>query len=499
MRERLKTVPCKEFIKYQIKPSIDVDSKLYLDSMLDVSLAHLIMLVDQQIISVPTAKMIVEAINKIKINGPDILQIDPKLEDLYFNIEAFIINEVGIKVGGQLHTARSRNDLVATLTRITSRNYILQIAASLMELRYAILNLAENNVEVVMPGYTHLQPAEPITFAHYLSAILHVLDRGFKRLQNAYERMNQCPLGAGALATTSFAIDRERTSKLLGFDKIIENSLDAVASRDYVLEILSSLHILINELSRFSQDLYFWSSYDISLIEIDDSVAICSSIMPQKKNPVILEHIKSKAAHIQGAYVSASSSMKNTQYSHCRDISSECLKYYWTSLEDVEATLKLLTVTVNTLKVNKEKMYEHVTRDFSTVTELVNILVRQEAISFREAHSLVAEIVVMAIEKDISADQIPQEMLELVFFKVVGRHINLPIESFKSALDPLLNVQSKKVLAGPSSKSVLKQLTDQKEHMSIDANWLIERKEALNTSNNLLQQNIHDLLSKIDN
>lgn len=494
MRERLNKGPCKEFVEYLIKPVIDRDMQIYLDRMLDISLAHLVMLVAQGIVSRSDAKEIVAALKKLKDGGSQIMQINPALEDLYFNLEAFLIDEIGVEIGGQLHTGRSRNDLTATLSRMVSKDYLLRISDSLLKLRNAILKSAQKNKDVVMPGYTHMQPAEPITLAHYFSAVLHALERDFMRIKGAYRMSSQSPLGSCALASTSFSIDRLKTASLLGFETIMGNSLDAVASRDYVLEILSVVQIMMNTLSRISHDLYLWASHEFAFVELDDGVSICSSIMPQKKNPVVLEHIRSKAAHVLGALVSASGVIKNTQYSHCRDVSTECLRFYWLALDEAIAALELLTAVISTLKIDKEKMLLHVNNDFSTVTELANTIVREKKISFREAHSVVAQMVAVAAQEKLSVKDLTPAMLEKISVDTIGKEVTLSEETFSKALEPLSNVRSKTVLGGPAPEVVEKQLAYLKESLSTDEKWLLERKEAKEASKALLEKAVQDII-----
>src|SRR5699024_866386 len=297
MRERLKMNLSNKVIRYLFAPSIKSELDRSFTNMMQVNKAHLSMLTTEKIISKETGDRINEALIEIENIDKENFEINYNLEDLYINIEEKIIQKVGIETGGQLHTGRSRNDLNATVTRMNTRNSIINICSLLLNLRRNLYSLAKDNEEVLITGYTHMQPAEPITLGHYFSSILFALERDFSRLIHSFKSTNLSPLGSGAMASTSYKINRDYTAELLGFDENLKNSLDGIASRDYMIETISSINILMSSLSRFSYDLYIWSTYEYGLIEVSDSVAVTSSIMPQKKNPITLEHIKGKASH----------------------------------------------------------------------------------------------------------------------------------------------------------------------------------------------------------
>jgi argininosuccinate lyase len=338
-----------------------------------------------------------------------------------------------------------------------------------------------------------MQPAEPITLGYYLAAHLHALERDFSRLENCYERLNQSPLGSGAMAATTFDIDRELTAELLGFNGPTGNSLDGIASRDYVLEILSALSIFMIHLSRLSHDLYIWSTEEFSLIEVNGSVAMCSSIMPQKKNPVTFEHIKSKAAHLQAAYISASSCLKNTPYTQCRDSSMECLRYFWDSFFEVEASIYLLITTLKTIKINEKHALDRTFVDFSTVTELSNTLVKEVGLSNSLAHNIVANIVIHIIEQGQNPTNINSKLLTEISSKLTKKNISLSDEKIQLALDPVLNINSRKVTGSPCPSEVEIQLKRMEQKIKGDD------KKISNYQNRLLQSktNLHNRIKSL--
>lgn len=478
MRERLKADLSDEVIEYLLMPALLADKNRSFNNMMSINKGHLFMLIAQGIVTSEVGKKIMDALDEISQQGADRLELNPKLEELYFNIEAALIKLVGVEVGGQLHTGRSRNDIYATVARMNSRDSLFTISELLLQLREEILTIAESSLYMVMSGYTHMQPAEPITLAHYLSAILHSLERDQTRFQQTFNQINISPLGAGAMASTSFPINRQETSELLGFDRAMANSLDGVASRDYVLETISSMNILMNNLSRFCHDLYIWSTDEFGVVEVGDGVAASSSIMPQKKNPITLEHIKAKSGHIIGALVSATTCLKNTSYGHSRD-TAESLKYLWDSFSEVEASLHLLIATVKTLKFNEEKIFRRSLENFSTLTELANTIVREANISFREAHQVVGNLVIKMIERKIPVTQIDSKLIGDIAKNVIAKEILISIEGIRKALDPIENVESKNTVGGPAPREVKNQLTSLKEQMELDKNWLEQQQKRI--------------------
>ena len=494
MRERLKERPSDEIVEYIFGPCIKSDLEKSFYPLLEINYAHLVMLKQQDIITAEITVAILQVLNEMEEKGPSILNIDRNSEDLYSNMEAYIVKKIGADEGGRLHTARSRNDLFGTVTRMNSRSSVLKTCSQINDLRMHILELSNKHIRLIMPGYTCMQPAEPITLGYYLAAHLHALDRDFARLENCYERLNQSPLGSGAMAATTFDIDRELTAELLGFSGPTDNALDGIASRDYVLEILSALSIFMIHLSRLGHDLYIWSTQEFSLIEVNGSVAMCSSIMPQKKNPVTFEHIKSKAAHIQGAYISASSCLKNTPYTQCRDSSMESTKYFWDAFFEVEASISLLMATLKTIRINGKLALERTFLDFSTVTELSNTLVKEAGLSNSLAHSIVANAVTHIIDEGQNPANIDSKLLTEISLKITGRDIRLSDEKIQLALDPVLNVNSKNVTGGPCPSEVSLQLKKIEKKIKDDVKKILNHDNRLRECKTNLHNRIDSLL-----
>lgn len=458
-RGKMKKAPAKELVDYLIRPAIATDLERSYQTLLDINKAHVLMLAKQGIIANDVAKQILQVTQDIAgMQEHPEFEIIPDVEDLYFNFERYLIKRTSLEIGGQQHTARSRNDMFATEIRYDTRRYFLTLCEHFNNLRRSFLKIARENTDAVMSGYTHLQPSEPITLAHYCSAILNAMARDYERMSHVWSTVNQCPLGGGSMGSTTFDIDRHYTAKLLGFDKPLENSLDCVAGRDFTLELAAAMATAGLTFSRIAMDLTLWATPEYGYIELDDSVSGCSSIMPQKKNPIALEHVRAKSGHLEAFYVSLCTGMKNVPYMHCRDISTESVRYFWTAMTEFLHDADLLNASLREMKVHKEHMVESARRNFCTVTELANYLVRIDKISFREAHEIVADVVGYLNEKHLMADQITLDELNMFCQKLFNFTSKLTAEDLKAALDPVKNAQSKTCWGGTAEAEVSRQL-----------------------------------------
>lgn len=458
-RGKMKKAPAKELVDYLIRPAIATDLERSYQTLLDINKAHVLMLAKQGIIAKDVAKQILQVTQDIAgMQAHPEFEIIPDVEDLYFNFERYLIKRTSLEIGGQQHTARSRNDMFATEIRYDTRRYFLTLCEHFNNLRRSFLKIARENTDAVMSGYTHLQPSEPITLAHYCSAILNAMARDYERMSHVWSTVNQCPLGGGSMGSTTFDIDRHYTAKLLGFDKPLENSLDCVAGRDFTLELAAAMATAGLTFSRIAMDLTLWATPEYGYIELDDSVSGCSSIMPQKKNPIALEHVRAKSGHLEAFYVSLCTGMKNVPYMHCRDISTESVRYFWTAMTEFLQDADLLNASLREMKVHKEHMVESARRNFCTVTELANYLVRIDKISFREAHEIVADVVGYLNEKHLMADQITLDELNMFCQKLFNFTSKITADDLKAALDPVKNAQSKTCWGGTAEAEVTRQL-----------------------------------------
>ena len=476
-RGRLKIDPAPEVVKYALRPALHVALERYYQAFLDCNKAHVLMLAKQNIISKAAEKAILAVNDEMaKMGDRPTFEIDPNKEEIYFNLETYLIKKTGIEIGGQQHTARSRNDLNYTSWRLATRNAFFEICDLVNKLRQTIIDFANQNKDAVMSGYTHLQPSEPITFAHYCSAISACLERDFHRLKGCYITINENSLGGTSMGSTTFPIDREMTTELLGFDRPVQNSLDCVASTDFALEFLAAMAILNNTLCRICNDLYVWATPDYGYLEIHDSCACISSIMPQKKNPWTLEYIKGKTATAQGLFASGMGTSRTMPYTFCMEF-TEILANLWDSVQTTKASVDMLNVTLRTLKVNKERMLKTAEGNYCTVTELANALVRHDKISFRAAHRIVAKVVNHMLEHKLLANQIDTKVVNIYFQELFGKDTIMEERDLQEALDPKMNCYSKKYLGGPAPEEVQRQLNHLQALLDKDKQLTEERRE----------------------
>lgn len=430
------------------------------EPMGDVNKAHVVMLAEQGLLSPTHAAALARGILDMESAGASAVSLDPGREDAYFNYEAHLMAEVGADVGGRMHTGRSRNDIMATLDRLRCRTVLLDLIEALLKVRTTALEQAERYADVVMPGYTHLQPAQPMTYGFYLAGVAQALERDSRRLTDTLSNMNVCPLGAVALAGTPFAIDRQRTAELLGFDTYIDNALDAIASRDFLLECMSAMSLLAVFWSRVAQDYYVWTTYEFGLIEFPDSVATTSSIMPQKKNPVVLEYLKGRSGHIAAALVAATTGLKGTHFSHSGESSREGISGFWETSRDVLRCLNLFDLVLRTAKPVQEHARLHSAQDFSTVTALADLMVRDHDLSFRAAHHIIGAVVRDAMDQHLSADRIDVKMIEAAAIDQLGKPLGIDAEAVRACLDPQSNVDARRSPGGSSPVTLRAHLVD---------------------------------------
>ncbi|MFA9556340.1 argininosuccinate lyase [Evansella sp. AB-rgal1] len=380
----------------ELTASISFDQKLANEDI-DGSLAHVQMLGECGIISTEDADKIKEGLQKVKTkleNGE--LEYSVANEDIHMNVEKFLIDEIG-PVGGKLHTGRSRNDQVATDMHLYLKNHTKDIISLVEAVQGAIISQAEKNIETIIPGYTHLQRAQPVSFAHHLMAYFWMLERDKGRLVDSLERVNWLPLGAGALAGTTFPINRERVAELLGFEHVYPNSMDAVSDRDFILEFLSTASILMMHISRLSEELVIWSSQEFQFVELDDSFCTGSSIMPQKKNPDVPELLRAKTGRVYGNLMGLLTVLKGLPLAYNKDM-QEDKEGMFDTVETLEGSLQLLAPMIETMFVNVENMAKAVNNDYSNATDIADYLVTK-GLPFRDAHEVIGKIVLYAIEQ----------------------------------------------------------------------------------------------------
>ncbi|MBS4023801.1 MAG: argininosuccinate lyase [Dethiobacter sp.] len=376
--------------------SIDFDRRLAAEDIRG-SMAHSRMLSACGIISGDEAKSILEALAEISEEiARGEMQFSAALEDIHMHVEKRLIEKIG-PAGGKLHTARSRNDQVALDMHMFVKTEILATEALVQNLQSVLLQVAQANLDVIMPGYTHLQRAQPVLFSHHLLAYFWMLQRDRERLQDSYARADLMPLGAGALAGTTFPIDREMVADELGFAGIYENSMDAVSDRDFAVEFLFNSALLMTHLSRLSEDIILWNSAEFNFITLDDAFTTGSSIMPQKKNPDVAELVRGKFGRVLGNLVALFTVLKGLPLTYNKDL-QEDKEGLFDTVDTVKISLTLYAAMLRTVKVNSEKMYTAVAGDFASATDLADYLV-VKGLPFRDAHAVVGRLVGICIEE----------------------------------------------------------------------------------------------------
>ncbi|WHI54096.1 argininosuccinate lyase [Mammaliicoccus lentus] len=386
--------------------SIHFDKNL-IDQDIQGSIAHATMLAEQNIINQHEAEQIIQGLKEIQQDYyNDNLELSESLEDIHLNIEHALIQKIG-QVGGKLHTGRSRNDQVATDMHLYAKQHVHEIVELVESLQQAIIKIADEHVDTIMPGYTHLQRAQPISFAHHVMTYFWMLERDKSRFNDSIKRIDMSPLGAAALSGTTHPIDRHRTQELLGFDNLYENSLDAVSDRDYIVETLHNISLTMVHLSRFSEEIIFWSSSEANFVTLSDSFSTGSSIMPQKKNPDMAELIRGKVGRTTGHLMSMLMTLKGLPLAYNKDM-QEDKEGLFDAVHTIKGSLRIFEGMISTMTVNEERLHETVHQDFSNATELADYLVEQN-IPFREAHEIVGKIVLWCIQNNKYLLDVPLE------------------------------------------------------------------------------------------
>ena len=391
---------------YNFNASISFDQKFYAQDIRG-SIAHVTMLQKQGILTKEEKESIIKGLQGIQTDVENgILEITDEYEDIHSFVEANLIDRIG-DAGKKLHTGRSRNDQVALDMRLYTRDEIEAVDGLLKELLEVLLKLMKEHIETYMPGFTHLQKAQPVTLAHHLGAYFEMFKRDRLRMKDIRKRMNYCPLGAGALAGTTYPLDREYTAELLGFDGPTLNSMDSVSDRDYLIEMLSAMSTVMMHLSRFCEEVIIWNSNEYQFVEIDDAYSTGSSIMPQKKNPDIAELVRGKTGRVYGALVSLLTTMKGIPLAYNKDM-QEDKELVFDAIDTTKGCLALFTGMLRTMRFRKQRMEDSAKNGFTNATDAADYLVNH-GVPFRDAHGIVGQLVLYCIDKNIALDDMSLE------------------------------------------------------------------------------------------
>ena len=443
---------------FDFNASITFDKRLFHEDVTG-SIVHATMLAKQGILTEEERKSIVEGLTGILEDVDDgTLAIDETQEDIHSFVEATLIDRIG-DAGKKLHTGRSRNDQVALDMRLYTRARVAEIDGLLKKLLEAILDTMENNLDTYMPGFTHLQKAQPITLAHHYGAYFEMFKRDRQRLTDIYKRMNYCPLGAGALAGTTYPLDREYTARLLRFEGPTLNSIDSVADRDYLIEFLSALSTIIMHLSRFSEEIIIWNSNEYQFVELDDAYSTGSSIMPQKKNPDIAELVRGKTGRVYGALIALLTTMKGLPLAYNKDM-QEDKEMAFDAMDTAADCITLFTGMTQTMKFRKDRMAKSAMNGFTNATDAADYLVGK-GVPFRDAHGIIGRLVLYCIEKDTSIDALSLGELRSISDKFD--------EDIYDAISLKTCVEKRLTIGAPGEKMMKQVIEKNKEYLKNDA------------------------------
>ena len=443
---------------FDFNASITFDKRLFHEDVTG-SIVHATMLAKQGILTEEERKRIIEGLTGI-LEDVDAgkLIIDETQEDIHSFVEATLIDRIG-DAGKKLHTGRSRNDQVALDMRLYTRARVAETDGLLEKLLEVILDTMENNLETYMPGFTHLQKAQPITLAHHYGAYFEMFKRDRQRLADIYKRMNYCPLGAGALAGTTYPLDREYTAKLLRFEGPTLNSIDSVADRDYLIEFLSALSTIMMHLSRFSEEIIIWNSNEYQFVELDDAYSTGSSIMPQKKNPDIAELVRGKTGRVYGALMALLTTMKGLPLAYNKDM-QEDKEMAFDAMDTAADCITLFTGMIKTMKFRKDRMAKSAMNGFTNATDAADYLVGK-GVPFRDAHGIIGRLVLYCIEKDTSIDALSLEELRSISDKFD--------EDIYDAISLKTCVEKRLTVGAPGAEMMKQVIEKNKEYLKTNA------------------------------
>ena len=470
------------------------DAKRYfLQAYLDVDYAHAIMLAEQKIITGDELKKLLMALRGLDLESIKRAEYDGSFEDLFYYLQREIKKNCDDDTAGKLHTARSRNDIDVTIYRLYLRKKTLKLLRSTMNLRGNLLNLAAEHHETLIPAYTHTQPAQPSTLAHFLLAMAENLGRDIRRLQRAFDNMNFCPLGSGAITTTGFPINRHRVAELLGFYAPTVNSYASIASVDYFTETLGTTSVLLVNIGKFAFEFLQMASMEFDVIRLPDSYVQGSSIMPQKRNPVALEHIRALASKALGQSLAVFTSIHNTPFGDINDVEDDLQPLIYNALRDANRSVALFAGTLQSATFNLDTLRRRAGENFITVTELADTIVRRENLPFSVAHKIVGTSVRSAIE---NKSEITHEILQTAAQTVLGRELSLSEEDLQTTLSPENFVAIRTIYGGTAPEETRRALNAERESEYTDEQWLAVKSEFLESASINLNKIVDEFIER---
>lgn len=490
-RHRLSEPPGTVYTRTILEPSYHFMLQHYFGALLQTNKAWAVMLRETDIVTPEHARRLLEGMARVEQDGAESFsEFNPAHEYFYSHIEHRLAQYAGPDAAGQINLARTRPE---PLTRMALRERILVVNEHLSRFVDTLLHIAEAEADTVMPQWTHMQPAQPSTVGHYLLGIVSALHRDGHRLQNAYRTTNACTLGCGALAGTSYPVDRQLVTDLLGFDEVRVNTIDCVASGDYALETTAAIANLAITLSRLCEDLYIWHTDEFALVEIGDAFSGSSSMMPQKKNAYPFEYVRARAAHAVGDMTAAYTALHNTNFGDIKDVEEEMVPPTFRACDEVATSLDLLTGTLGTLTVDRERLADRAGAGFSTATELAAVLHRTTELDFRTAHRVVGSLVRLADQRGVRPQDVDARLLDEAAQKVLGRDAGLSDGDVRRALDPQGFIEAHTVLGGPAPAPVRAALQEARDEAGRQAGWIRTTRQRLAEAEQTLQHKVEAL------
>lgn len=491
---RLGVPPNEANIDHILGPMLELDRKLF-DSFLQVDMAHTVMLAEQGILTTEQAAAILAQLQEIKQLGPDGFSIDPKFDSFLLQVERYMIDRIGEEIAGRMHTGRSRNDQGSAVDRVHSRNQLLKIHRALLSLQETMLELAATHTDTLMPGYTHLQHAQPTTLGHFLMRHYYTFERDQQRIEGAYARTNLNALGGAAMAGTSWPLDRNRTAELLGHEGLVMNAADVGAfDTDYPAENAAVLALMANNIGRLGGELYLWSTYEFGMIEINDGLAGTSSIMPQKKNPHALERIRGIAGLAIGWFPAYQGALRNASSS---DLT---LAFAVDPMPEIAAAcvsiITLMQATLQTMDVKQDVMRERAGVYWSTTSHLADELVRHGDMSFRTAHHVVGRVVRNAIQEGVAPSGVTSAMVDRAAEETIGRTLGLDEQIVRDAFDPQAFLFSRVTSGSVHPDAIRETIEDGHRRQGEHQTWLAEKEKRLGAAQTALETAMGQLMDR---
>lgn len=483
-------------VKRSSKEASDFTSSVSFDGPLSghvvkINMAHMVSLVASGEVGPEEGAECLKFLSRL----PAKMEVDPSTEDVHHWLEQKAISSIGIDAAGYLNLGKSRNDQVATALRMEVRGRVLGLLAGAKRLEGSLVKVMARYGGLPLPGYTHLQRAQPTTVFHHMQAHFEAVEEDVERLVQLYARVNLSPMGSAAFAGTSVKVDRAAVASLLGFDGLVGNSMFAVSSRGFLLETVSALEMLMVDLSKMAEELVLWSSTEFAFVELGDEYSATSSIMPQKKNPVVAETVRAKCGSVIGAATAAFSIAKALPNSYNLDL-QEMTPHLWRALDDASSSTSLMAGMLSSAEFDSARLEETVGEGMSTATELANELVRSHGVTFREAHQVVGDLVRTALEEKTDLEASTEEHLAEVSKKVTGRAIKIDKARLRAVLDALKTLTLIGSSGGANPKFTARQMVQDKKEIEKLSDWLEEKENKLNESTNRLRNEVRSYLTR---